>query len=123
MEEPVFPSETDSFIASSLDHPSTSNGRNRSSKSSAEQYLYVFSANDRESLKRHISLVAEYVKERPVTLYPQLPRSLAFTLGQRRSILPWKFAGSYFSSPIYLFTSQLGAPKRCLGTPMLPLKA
>lgn len=92
MEEPVFPSETNSFTASPLDQPNTFNGRSHSTKSSTEQHLYVFSANDRESLKRHISLVAEYVKERPITLYPQLPRSLAFTLGQRRSTLPWKLA-------------------------------
>lgn len=71
-----------------------SNDRNRPTKSSTEQqqHLYVFSANDPESLKRHISLIAEYAKERPINLYPQLPRSLAFTLGQRRSILAWKFA-------------------------------
>ena len=83
---------TNSFTASSLDDPNAFVGQNRPTKSSTEQYLYVLSANDRESLKRHISLVAEYVKERPVTLYPQLARSLAFTLGQRRSVLPWKFA-------------------------------
>lgn len=28
--------------------------------------------------------------------------------------------GSYFPSPLYLFSSQLGAPKCCLGTPVLP---
>ena len=92
MEEFVFSRGKNSFTASSLDDPNTFLGQNRPTKSSMEQHLYVFSANDRESLKRHISLVAEYVKERPVNLYPQLARSLAFTLGQRRSVLPWKFA-------------------------------
>ena len=92
MEEFMVSRGTNSFTASSLDDPNTFVGQNRPTKSSTEQYLYVLSANDRESLKRHISLVAEYVKGRPVTLYPQLARSLAFTLGQRRSVLPWKFA-------------------------------
>ena len=75
-----------------LDSRNTSNGRNGTTNSSTQNHLYVFSANDRESLKRHISLVAEYAKERHAMLYPQLLRSLAFTLGQRRSIHAWKFA-------------------------------
>lgn len=92
MEEPIFPRKTKSLAASPLDIRNRSTDRDRSSKTNTEQHLYVFSANDRESLKRHIYLIAEYAKERPVTLYPQLLRSLAFTLGQRRSILAWKFA-------------------------------
>ena len=92
MEEPVLPHKTGPFTVSPLDIRNTSNGRSRFTKPGKEQHLYVFSANDRDSLKRHISLVAEYAKERPVTLYPQLLRSLAFTLGQRRSLLAWKFA-------------------------------
>ena len=31
--------------------------------------------------------------------------------------------GSYFPTPLYLCSSQLGAPKFCLGTPVLSLKA
>ena len=31
--------------------------------------------------------------------------------------------GSYFPHPFFLCSSQLKAPKRCLGTPVLPLKA
>lgn len=59
---------------------------------SANQYLYVFSANDRESLQKQIASIAAYVKARPMTLYPDLQESLAFTLGQRRSVLAWKAA-------------------------------
>lgn len=92
MEEFLVSRGINSFTASSLADPNTLVGQDRPTKSSTKQHLYVLSANDRESLKRHVSLVAEYVKERPVTLYPQLARSLAFTLGQRRSVLPWKFA-------------------------------
>ena len=59
---------------------------------STSQYLYVFSANDRESLERQVTSIMAYVKARPTTLYPDLLESLAFTLGQRRSVLPWKLA-------------------------------
>ena len=31
-------------------------------------------------------------------------------------------SGSYFPGPLYLCSSQLGAPKHCLGTPVLPLR-
>ena len=58
----------------------------------AKQYLIVFSANDRQSLERQVTSVMSYVKARPITLYPDLLGSLAFTLGQRRSVLPWKLA-------------------------------
>ena len=54
--------------------------------------VYLFSANDRQSLQRQISLIASYVKERPITLYPQLLKSLAYTLGQRRSSHAWRMA-------------------------------
>ena len=55
-------------------------------------YLFLMSANDRESLSRSIALVAEYVNERPAYLFSDLLRPLAFTLGQRRTLLPWKVA-------------------------------
>ncbi|KAK3170552.1 Type I Iterative PKS [Lepraria neglecta] len=61
-----------------------------------QQRVYVFSANDRGSLEKQLSKITVYVKERPTFLYPALLDSLAFTLGQRRSILPWKAA---FSAP------------------------
>lgn len=58
----------------------------------ANQYLYIFSANDRESLERQVTSITAYVKARPMNLYPDLLESLAFTLGQRRSVLSWNVA-------------------------------
>ena len=55
-------------------------------------YLFLLSANDRGSLSKSTALIAEYVYERPAYLFPDLLRSLAFTLGQRRTLLPWKVA-------------------------------
>lgn len=58
----------------------------------ANKYLYIFSANDRESLERQVASITAYVKARPINLYPDLLESLAFTLGQRRSVLSWRLA-------------------------------
>ena len=55
-------------------------------------FVYLFSANDRQSLQQQISVIASYVKERPITLYPLLLKSLAYTLGQRRSSHAWRIA-------------------------------
>ena len=55
-------------------------------------HLYIVSANNRDSLLRYSALLAEYLSERPMYLDPDILRSLAFTLGQRRTLLPWKIA-------------------------------
>ena len=55
-------------------------------------HLYILSANDRDSLLRYAALLAEYLSERPIYLNFDILRSLAFTLGQRRTLLPWKLA-------------------------------
>ena len=55
-------------------------------------HLYILSANDRDSLLRYAALLAEYISERPIYLNFDILRSLAFTLGQRRTLLPWKLA-------------------------------
>ena len=92
MEEPVFPPKIKSSASSPLGTPTGSDDGDCLPNQSLQQHLYVFSANDPESLKRHISVIAKYAKERPTNTYPKLLRSLAFTLGQRRSSLAWKFA-------------------------------
>ena len=55
-------------------------------------HVYIVSANDRDSLLRYSALLAEYLSERPMYLNPEILTSLAFTLGQRRTLLPWKIA-------------------------------
>ena len=54
--------------------------------------MFLFSANDRDSLQRQISLIVSYIGERPINLYPHLLKSLAYTLGQRRSSHAWRIA-------------------------------
>ena len=55
-------------------------------------YVFLFSANDRDSLRQQISLTVQYAIERHSTLYPHLLTSLAYTLGQRRSRHAWRIA-------------------------------
>lgn len=55
-------------------------------------YLFLLSASDSESLSKSAALIAEYLRERPVYMFPNLFRSVVFTLGQRRTSLPWKVA-------------------------------
>jgi len=97
MEESIPPSSCDSPISTSLiNGHARLNGLASTIDRIIQQHVYVFSANDRESLERQISKVTVYVKERPVILHTDMLDSLAFTLGQRRSVLPWKLA---FSAP------------------------
>ena len=55
-------------------------------------FVFLFSANGRDSLQRQISLTVLYAMERHSTLYPHLLTSLAYTLGQRRSSHAWRIA-------------------------------
>ena len=55
-------------------------------------FVFLFSANDRESLQRQISLITLYVMARHKGLNPHILRSLAYTLGQRRSWHSWRVA-------------------------------
>ena len=57
-----------------------------------KSYLFLLSANDRESVLKTTALVAEYLYERPAYSSPDIFRRLAFTLGQRRTLFPWKVA-------------------------------
>ena len=57
-----------------------------------KHYVFLFSANDRDSLQRQISLTVLYAMERHITFFPHMLTSLAYTLGQRRSSHAWRIA-------------------------------
>ena len=86
-----------------------------SSTPTTKQHLYVFSANDRGSIQRNISLIVEYAKNRPATIWPQLMRSLALTLGQRRSVLAWKLAVPALTSEQLIYS--------LIDTALVPVKS
>ena len=84
LEESIHPDDIRAKRQSGLHHKSLA--------STQSSYLCFFSANDQTSLQKTIDAVAEYVIERPTYLYSDLLKSLAFTIGQRRSIFQWKYA-------------------------------
>lgn len=54
--------------------------------------LFVLTANDETSVKSQMHALKTYLEKRRVEPTTDLMRNLAFTLGQRRSLLPWKIA-------------------------------
>ena len=58
----------------------------------AVHLLFVLTANDETSVKSQMHALRTYLEKRRVEPTTSLMRNLAFTLGQRRSLLSWKIA-------------------------------
>lgn len=58
----------------------------------AAAYLFVLSANNETAVKSQMHALSTYLKKRGLGSTTDLMPNLAFTLGQRRSLLPWKIA-------------------------------
>ncbi|RDL31344.1 Uncharacterized protein BP5553_09553 [Venustampulla echinocandica] len=58
------------------------------------RHLYLLSANSEESVRSQMKSIELYLEQRPETFELSLMSKLAYTLGQRRSLLPWKVAVS-----------------------------
>jgi acyl transferase domain-containing protein len=54
--------------------------------------IYVLSANDKTSLESQMQRLIVYLEQRPEVFQKSLLPNLAYTLGQRRSVLSWKVA-------------------------------
>jgi acyl transferase domain-containing protein/NADPH:quinone reductase-like Zn-dependent oxidoreductase len=54
--------------------------------------LYVLSANDKASLETQMQQLTIYLEQRPEVFQNSLLPNLAYTLGQRRSVLSWRVA-------------------------------
>ncbi|RYP42325.1 hypothetical protein DL767_000247 [Monosporascus sp. MG133] len=54
--------------------------------------LFVFSANDKSSLERVMKNMVIYLEQRPEMFQKDLMADVAYTLGQRRSLLQWRVA-------------------------------
>ena len=54
--------------------------------------LYVLSASHKSSLEAQMQLLTVYLEQRPEVFQNSLLPNLAYTLGQRRSVLSWKVA-------------------------------
>ena len=66
--------------------------RNTTDENSTSSYVLVISSFDEESGRRHTRAVRDYLQLHSKNLTAPLFRSLAYTLGSRRSILSWKAA-------------------------------
>lgn len=64
------------------------------SSDSKPRYLYLLSANSEESVRSQMKGIELYLEQRPETFELSLMSKLAYTLCQRRSILPWRVAVS-----------------------------
>jgi acyl transferase domain-containing protein len=82
--------------------------------------LFILSANSENSVKSQMKNLGIYLEQRPEALELSLMSKLAYTLGQRRSFLPWKVAVSAqtstefvhkLSNPELLPVSAFHAPK------------
>jgi acyl transferase domain-containing protein len=54
--------------------------------------LYVISANDKAALSQAMKNIVIYLEQRPEIFQKDLTANLAYTLGQRRSLLQWRVA-------------------------------
>jgi acyl transferase domain-containing protein/NADPH:quinone reductase-like Zn-dependent oxidoreductase len=60
--------------------------------------LFVLSANDKTSTEKAMQKLGVYLEQRPEVFQNNLLSNLAYTLGQRRSIHPWRIALTASSS-------------------------
>ena len=56
------------------------------------QHLYILTANDKNTVKSQMKALALYLKKCTTGFTESFMSDLAFTLGQRRSLLPWRVA-------------------------------
>jgi len=54
--------------------------------------LYVFTANDKTALSQLMKNIVVYLEQRPEIFQKDLTGNIAYTLGQRRSLLQWRVA-------------------------------
>ncbi|KAI9640185.1 hypothetical protein NHQ30_011422 [Ciborinia camelliae] len=83
--------------------------------------LYALSANDKASLSNQMQNLTVYLEQRPEVFQNSLLKNLAYTLGQRRSVLSWKVAIPARSSSD-LIPSLVGstvAPSRAVNEPRI----
>src|SRR6187402_937673 len=60
--------------------------------------LFVFSANDKTALEAIMKNMGIYLEQRPEIFQSDLMNNVAYTLGQRRSLMQWRIAISTSAS-------------------------
>jgi acyl transferase domain-containing protein len=71
---------------------SLSSGEETPEKTGQGRKLYVLTANDKAALTQVMKNIVIYLEQRPEIFQMDLTSNLAYTLGQRRSLLQWRAA-------------------------------
>lgn len=67
-------------------------GENSSEQATQLRKLFVLSANDKPALESMMQKMGIYLEQRPEIFQNDLMSNVAYTLGQRRSLLQWRVA-------------------------------
>ncbi|KAF2732824.1 polyketide synthase [Polyplosphaeria fusca] len=70
----------------------TTGGSGPARKQNPTKKLFVFSAADKAACQKIMSNLGVYLEQRPEMFERELMSNIAYTLGQRRSLLPWRVA-------------------------------
>ena len=83
--------------------------------------LFVLSANDKGALEAQMKNLGIYLEQRPEVFQNDLMSNVAYTLGQRRSLMQWRVAISSTSSIDLIETLNSGkiSPVREIETPRI----
>ncbi|KAF4124439.1 Acyl transferase domain in polyketide synthase (PKS) enzyme [Geosmithia morbida] len=83
--------------------------------------LFALSANDEATAKRMAVNLGVYIEQHPEVFQKRLLRHMAYTLGERRSQMPWRIAvpASSCSELAKVLNSPMAIPKRVGTTPKL----
>ena len=74
------------------------NPSNSSESAIQGRKVYVLAANDKRSLEASMKNLGIYLEQRPEIFQDDLMSNVAYTLGQRRSLMTWRVAISAMSS-------------------------
>ncbi|KAI1098441.1 putative FSP1 [Jackrogersella minutella] len=90
----------------------TNNVNNNNGSSSYKTKVIIVSANDEKTCQKMISNLKEYLKQSKVDDEDKLLQSLAYTLGQRRTLFPWVAAHMVpFTCGVSAVIQALDSPK------------
>ncbi|KAL9126148.1 MAG: hypothetical protein Q9217_004759 [Psora testacea] len=111
-EAPQFVDQPESMTMSNGIHSRDTNGVLSTSENSdtSASRLYVLAANGETVVKSQIRDLKMYLEKRKGELTKNFMDNLAFTLGQRRSLLPWKVVFSALTAETLI--KQLESPER-----------
>lgn len=95
-------------------------GEETPEKTGQGRKLFVLTANDKSALAQLMKDIVVYLEQRPEVFQAALMSNIAYTLGQRRSLLQWRVAIP--SSNSFEFIQLMNAEKQTMGKETDPLR-